>query len=68
MIKVHNVKHTRAFILPILRGDYQKLLQQGVSFLSEHIEFRPDVWIVYFRGPDGEVGELRETPSGKTSS
>ena len=51
-----------------VRGDYQRLLQQGVQFFSEPIEFRPAVWIVYFRGPDGEVGELRETPGGKTSS
>lgn len=51
-----------------VRGDYQRLLQQGVQFFSEPIEFRPTVWIVYFRGPDGEVGELRETPGGNTSS
>ena len=51
-----------------VRGDYQNLLQQGVQFISEPIEFRPGVWIVYFRGPDGEIAELRQTPGGKTGS
>jgi len=43
------------------RGDYEKLKKWGVSFLSEPIEFRPGVWLFYFRGPDGEVLELRES-------
>jgi glyoxylase I family protein len=51
-----------------VRGDYQKFKAEGVRFISEPVEFRPDVWIVYFYGPDGEVLELRETPSGDTSS
>ena len=42
-------------------ADYRKLKAQGVEFLSEPVEFRPGVWVVYFRGPDGEVGELRQT-------
>ena len=33
---------------------------RGVEFLSRPVEFRPEVWIVYFYGPDGEVGELRQ--------
>jgi len=45
-----------------VRGDHARMSRLGVEFLSEPVEFRPDVWIVYFRGPDGEVIELRETP------
>ena len=41
-------------------GDYQRLKLAGVDFISEPVEFRPGVWIVYFRGPDGEVCELRQ--------
>lgn len=46
------------------RADYQRLRSEGVGFLSEPVEFRPDVWIVYMVGPDGEVLELRECPDG----
>lgn len=42
-------------------GDYERLLAEGVEFISEPLEFRPGVWIVYFRGPDGEVCELRQS-------
>jgi catechol 2,3-dioxygenase-like lactoylglutathione lyase family enzyme len=45
-----------------VRGDYTRLKAEGVRFLSEPVEFRPGVWIVYFYGPDAEVIELRETP------
>jgi catechol 2,3-dioxygenase-like lactoylglutathione lyase family enzyme len=45
------------------RGDYRRLAAQGVEFLSEPVEYRPGVWIVYFRGPDGEVCELRQLDS-----
>ena len=43
-----------------MRGDYDRLRARGVEFLSEPVEFRPGVWVVYFRGPDGEVIELRQ--------
>ncbi len=43
------------------RADYERLKKQGIKFFSEPIEFRPDVWIFYFYGPDGEVCEVRET-------
>jgi catechol 2,3-dioxygenase-like lactoylglutathione lyase family enzyme len=46
------------------RADYARLRDAGVPFLSEPVEFRPGVWIVYFKGPDGEVLELRQTPEG----
>ncbi len=42
------------------RGDYRRLVEQGVRFIGEPVEYRPGVWIVYFRGPDGEVCELRQ--------
>ena len=44
------------------RADYARLKNVGVRFMGEPKEFRPDVWIVYFFGPDGEVLELRQTP------
>ena len=43
------------------RADWQRLSAQGVDFIGEPVEFRPGVWAVYFRGPDGESCELRET-------
>ena len=51
-----------------VRSDYRRFKAGGVRFISEPVEFRPGVWIVYFYGPDGEVLELRETPGGDTSS
>jgi catechol 2,3-dioxygenase-like lactoylglutathione lyase family enzyme len=47
-----------------VRGDFKRLREAGVAFLSDPVEFRPGVWIVYFKGPDGEVVELRQTPGG----
>ena len=44
-----------------VRDDYRRLREKGVHFISEPVEFRPGVWVVYFRGPDGEVCELRQT-------
>ena len=44
-----------------VRNDYLKLKNEGVDFISEPVEFRKDVWICYFHGPDREVCELRET-------
>jgi len=43
-----------------VRSDYQVLKTRGVVFISEPVEFRKDVWICYFHGPDGEICELRE--------
>jgi len=42
------------------RADFQRLSGSGVPFVHEPLEFRPGVWIAYFRGPDGEVCELRQ--------
>jgi len=39
----------------------EKLKKMNIEFLGEPIEFRPGVWVVYFRGPDGEVCEFRQS-------
>ena len=36
--------------------------EMGLEFLGEPVEFRPGVWVVYLRGIDGEVIELRQRP------
>lgn len=38
----------------------EELKTKNVQFLGEPVEFRPNVWILYFRGPDGEVCEFRQ--------
>lgn len=38
----------------------KKLKQHNITFLGKPVEFRPGVWVAYFRGPDGEVCEIRE--------
>ena len=38
----------------------EELKQMGVEMLGETVEFRPGVWVAYFRGPDGEVVEFRQ--------
>ena len=43
-------------------GEVTRLRAAGVRFLSDPVEFRPGVWVVYFCGPDGEVVELRQAP------
>ncbi len=40
----------------------EQLQKEGIEFLGEPVEFRPGVWVVYFRGPDGEVCEFRQQP------
>ena len=46
--------------------DFHRLMAQfrerGIKFLGAPVEFRPDVWIVYVEGPDGEVCEFRQRP------
>ena len=44
-----------------VRNDYLRLKSEGVDFISEPVEFRKDVWICYFHGPDNEVCELSES-------
>jgi catechol 2,3-dioxygenase-like lactoylglutathione lyase family enzyme len=45
-----------------IHGETERLRAAGVSFLGDPVEFRPGAWVVYFRGMDGEVVELREVP------
>jgi catechol 2,3-dioxygenase-like lactoylglutathione lyase family enzyme len=44
-----------------VRRDCERLREAGVPFVSDPVEFRPGVWVVYFRGPDGETLELRQS-------
>jgi glyoxylase I family protein len=44
-----------------VRDDCRRMKENGVRFISEPVEFRPNVWICYFYGPDGEVCEIRES-------
>jgi len=54
------------FKSPDLLRDYERLKSHGVEFLGEPVEFRPGVTVVYFRGPDGEVCELRQIHQEKS--
>ena len=38
----------------------EQLRAKKIEFLGEPVEFRPDVWVAYFRGPDSEVIEFRQ--------
>jgi len=40
----------------------QEMRDRGVEFIGEPVEIRPGVWVVYLRGPDGEVFEFRQQP------
>ena len=40
----------------------KQLEQRDIKLLGEPVEFRPDVWVAYFYGPDGEVCEIRQMP------
>jgi catechol 2,3-dioxygenase-like lactoylglutathione lyase family enzyme len=44
-----------------VRDDYRRMKENGVQFVSEPVEFRPNVWVCYLYGPDGEVCEIRES-------
>ena len=39
---------------------YNRLLDHGVEFLGEAIEIRPNVYVAYFHGAEGEICEMRE--------
>ena len=43
-----------------IHGETARLRAAGVRFLGDPVEFRPGAWVVYLRGPEGEVVELRE--------
>ena len=38
----------------------EQLKEKGIKLLGEPVEFRPDVWVAYFHGPDAEVIEFRQ--------
>lgn len=52
------------FLCSDLQADIARLREAGVRPVGELVEFRPDVWVQYFFGPDGEVLELRQLPEG----
>ena len=39
---------------------YERLRGNGVEFLGEAVEIRPNVFVAYFRGVEGEICEIRE--------
>ena len=45
-----------------MEAECARLRAAGVRFLSDPVQFRPGVWVVYFTGADGEVVELRQAP------
>ena len=55
----HGYNHF-GFRVTEIHAETARLRAAGVRFLSDPVEFRPGVWIVYFSGPDGEIGELRQ--------
>ena len=36
-----------------------RLKENSVDFIADPIEFRPGIWCIYFRGPDGEICAIR---------
>ena len=59
----HGFTHV-GFTSADVRADVARLRSLGVEFIGEPVEYRQGVWVVYFRGPDREVCELRQTPPG----
>lgn len=53
--------HVAVISTDVIR-DHVRLRSAGVEFLSEPVEVRPGAWVVFFKGPDGEAIELRQTP------
>lgn len=43
-----------------IHADHARLKAHGVDFVTEPFEYRPGVWGAYFRGPEGEMCELRQ--------
>jgi len=48
------------FLVEDFWATYRHLVDHGVEFLAEPIEFRPGVFIGYFYGVEGEVCEIRQ--------
>ena len=57
----HGFTHI-GFRVTNIQNHVRRLKERGVEFLGELTEIRPGAWIVYFKGPDGEVCEFRQLP------
>ena len=43
-----------------IQRDFKRVKEYGLEILGGPLEFRPDVFVLYFYGPDREVIELRQ--------
>ena len=50
------------FLCSDIHADIKRVRQEGVDMVGDLVEFRPEVWVQYFYGPDREVLELRQLP------
>ena len=57
----HGFSHF-GFRVDDVHAETARLRTAGVHFLGEPILWREGVWLAYFQGPDGEVGEIRQLP------
>lgn len=55
----HGLTHI-GFKVTDFHAELAKLMKSKIELLGAPVEFRPGVWVVYFRGPDGEVCEFRQ--------
>jgi len=51
------------FMVEDFQATCQRLRDKGVEFIGEPVEFRPGVFLAYFRGAEQEVCEIREITS-----
>jgi catechol 2,3-dioxygenase-like lactoylglutathione lyase family enzyme len=52
------------FLVDDFQAEYDRLRELGVEFLGESVEIRPDVFVAYFYGVEGEVLEIRKLADG----
>ena len=57
----HGFTHL-GFLCSDIDADIARLRDAGVDMVGELVEFRPEVWVQYFYGPNREVLELRQLP------
>ncbi len=57
----HGISHI-GFEVNDIHKHLKEIQERGCKMLGEPVEFRPGVWVAYFRGPDGEVVEFRQRP------
>ncbi len=48
------------FMVEDFQATLQHLIDNGVELLGEPVEFRPGVFVAYFRGVENEVCEIKE--------